>query len=154
MKKTLKTKLPAWQAILAFVIMAAVGCSGNRQDTDTQATEDVEETEWPAMDEFHMLMAESFHPFKDSANLEPAKLNAAAMAASASQWLQTSIPKQVDTEEVRDKLKTLSEATAEFVETVQSSNDELIAGELEAIHDIFHELQEVWYSHTSGHEDH
>ena len=32
--------------------------------------------EWPGMDTFHMIMAESYHPLKDSANLAPAKANA------------------------------------------------------------------------------
>ncbi len=34
---------------------------------------------WAAMDEFHTLMAESFHPYKDTANLAPAKANAAVL---------------------------------------------------------------------------
>ncbi len=43
--------------------------------------------EWIAMDDFHLIMAESFHPFKDSANVDPARKNALILASAAAQWL-------------------------------------------------------------------
>jgi hypothetical protein len=142
-------------AVALCLSTVLMGCSGNRQESEVSGEEGVADAEWPAMDDFHMLIAESFHPFKDSSNLEPARLHAAAMAESAELWLQSPLPKQIDNEAVRDKLKALTEATAAFVETVQSVNDEMTAAELEAIHDIFHELQEEWYTHhSSGHEGH
>ncbi|HRG08628.1 MAG TPA: hypothetical protein PLJ08_08615, partial [Cyclobacteriaceae bacterium] len=76
----MKTKL--FLAFIWIVVLAA--CS---KKEETQATEETAATEeandWAEMDSFHMIMAEAFHPFKDSANLEPVKALAEEMAVEA-----------------------------------------------------------------------
>ena len=98
-----------------------------------------------------MVMAESFHPFKDSADLEPAKASAAAMAAAAEKWRSSPLPKKVDNEETKAKLQQLERSAAAFVETATTGDDKVIGESLTKLHDLFHELQEAWYE---GHGDH
>lgn len=110
-----------------------------------------EQTEWKEMDEFHFIMAESFHPFKDSANLEPAKANAAEMAANAAKWADTPLPKKVDNEQVKEYMASLKAGTASFAELVNSGSDEEISQALTDLHDLFHAIQEAWYGKGEGH---
>jgi hypothetical protein len=127
-----------------IIVMAA--CTPKKD----QAT-DVESDTWPSMDEFHMIMAESFHPFRDSANLAPAKANADSMVAAAGRWLNAPIPSKANTPEIKEKLQQLKHEADAFA-ILSKTDDTIATGEsLTKLHDLFHELQESWYG---GHEDH
>jgi hypothetical protein len=139
----MKTKL--FLAFIWIVVLAA--CS---KKEETQATEEIAATEevndWAEMDSFHMIMAEAFHPFKDSANLEPVKTLAEEMATEADKWAAASLPAKVDTDEVKAllaKLKTDTRALADKVKA-GATNEELGA-ELTALHDNFHGIMEAWH---------
>jgi hypothetical protein len=99
-----------------------------------------------------MIMAESFHPYKDSSNIEPAKLNAAEMASVAEKWASQPLPEKVNNDDVKATLEQLKTGTAAFVQTVQSGDSTQIGNSLTELHDIFHKLQEAWY--TKGSEEH
>jgi hypothetical protein len=138
--------------LVLFVIAMAVACSGKKEEsTETVAAEEVSNDEWPLMDEFHMVMAESFHPFKDSANIEPAKANAAEMASVAEKWAGAALPEKVNNEEVKANLEKLKTETAAFVTTVQGGDAATIGAALTNLHDLFHKLQEAWYGAGDGH---
>lgn len=122
------------------VLVAIVACSGKKE-----VVEDTSMNEWPMMDDFHMIMAESFHPFKDSANIGPAIDNAEGMAALAEEWSASQLPKKVNNETVKADLMALKTATAEFVVIVQSGDEAAIGSALTSLHDLFHKLQEAWY---------
>jgi hypothetical protein len=144
-------KLFSYVLVLCVVAMA-VACSGKKEEsTETAVTEEVSNEEWPLMDEFHMTMAESFHPFKDSANLEPAKANAAEMARVAEKWAAAALPEKVNTDEVKANLELLKTETAAFVTTVQGTDAAAIGTALTNLHDLFHKLQEAWYGAGDGH---
>ncbi|HCZ37714.1 MAG TPA: hypothetical protein DHV26_17480 [Cytophagales bacterium] len=139
----MKTKL--FLAFIWIVVLAA--CS---KKEETQATEETAATEeandWAEMDSFHMIMAEAFHPFKDSANLEPVKALAEEMAVEADKWAVATLPAKVDTEDVKSllaKLKTDTRALADKVKA-GAGNDELGA-DLTALHDNFHSIMEAWH---------
>jgi hypothetical protein len=100
---------------------------------------------WKEMDDFHMIMAETFHPYKDSSNLEPVRTRASELFAAADEWASASLPEKVDTQEVRSKLQQLKEEAATLAETVKSSDDNVIAQHLTKLHDTFHSIQEEWY---------
>ena len=94
----------------ALFFALLIACGTKKETTATETATDstsADADEWKAMDDFHMIMAESFHPFKDSANLAPAKAKAAELAASAEQWLATPLPEKVNNENVKAKLETL-----------------------------------------------
>ena len=67
-------------ALSLFVIVLAIACG-------------TEQKNWKEMDNFHMVMAETFHPYKDSANLEPAKSRASELAAAAEEWAPRELAK-------------------------------------------------------------
>jgi murein L,D-transpeptidase YcbB/YkuD len=142
-------KLSTYVFIL-FAFAMVVACSGKKESTEAVANNE----EWPEMDEFHMVMAESFHPFKDSANLEPAKANAAEMARVAEKWLNAPLPEKVNNDEIKASLAQLKTDAAAFTQIVQSSDTTKIGESLTSLHDLFHKLQEAWYGEGKGHGEH
>jgi hypothetical protein len=135
-----------FHTLLLFIVLFAMACTAKKEHNDGQAEHTAASPDsWVEMDEFHMVMAESFHPFKDSADLEPAKANAAAMAEAAEKWRSAPLPKKVDNEEIKEKLQQLDLAAAAFVQTAMTAEDKEIGESLTKLHDLFHELQEAWY---------
>lgn len=111
----------------------------------------VESNKWVEMDDFHFIMAESFHPYKDSLDLKPAKANAAAMATAAAKWADAPLPEKVNKDAVKTKLQQLKTETAAFADLVQSADDKTIGETLTKLHDLFHSIQEEWHG---GHHEH
>ncbi len=137
-----------WITLLVLAALS-VACTQKEKAQDTG--------EWPEMDAFHLIMAESFHPYKDSSNLEPAKQLASEMAASAARWSEATLPEKVNNSAVKQKINLLKGATAEFAQLVHTGSDEEIGEALTALHDLFHELQDAWYGKEAGghhHHDH
>lgn len=155
----MKVRFLLFSTLLAAAVLSA--CSVKKDSHDEHGHDHEHEhehehaavlkDEWKEMDEFHMLMADAFHPYKDSANLEPAKAKAAELAASAEKWANATLPDKVNNDKVKAKLEQLKTGTASFVETVKSGDDKMIADELTRLHNQFHEIQEVLYV---GHGEH
>ena len=147
------SKLSSYTLIL-IVFAMIIACSEKKDSTATAVNSD----EWPEMDEFHMMMAESFHPYKDSSNLEPAKANAADMANLAEKWTTAPLPEKVNTDEVKANLEQLKNDAAAFAQTVQAGDTVKIGESLTSLHDLFHKLQEAWYKPgkkgEEGHDHH
>jgi hypothetical protein len=131
-------------AVLAFAILLA--CSSKKEDAATN-----DGNEWKQMDEFHMVMAETFHPYKDSANLEPIKTKAGQLASSAETWATSELPSKVDNDEMKQKLQELKTETQTLKDMVAAGTDDAIGQQLTKVHDLFHAIQESWYG---GHGDH
>lgn len=129
-----------------FLILVMFSCA-SKKDTPhhDQHEGSAEEREWKEMDAFHLIMAETFHPYKDSANLEPAKARASELMEAADQWAAAPVPPKIDSEEVSLKLNELKSETATLAESVKSADDNVIAENLTRVHDTFHEIQEAWY---------
>jgi hypothetical protein len=105
------------------------------------------------MDSFHMVMAEAFHPYKDSANLEPAKQLAEEMAQEADKWASASLPEKVNTESVKALLTQLKTDTRSLADQVKNgAPDEAIGTSLKALHDSFHGIMEAWNGAGEEHE--
>jgi hypothetical protein len=127
-----------------LVLMATVIACATKKD-ESQEAEATEQKDWKEMDDYHMIMAEAFHPYKDSANLEPAKRMAGELSTSANTWASAALPKKVDNDETKSKLEELKNESSAFVQTVAAGDDKAIADHLTKLHDIFHVLQETWY---------
>lgn len=132
-------KKVTFYAVIVFMIALAVACGEKKNESAAN------NNEWPEMNEFHEIMADSFHPFKDSANLEPAKANAAEMAKVAGKWANAPLPEKVDNEETKTNLTQLVNDSDSFVQIVQSGDSVKIGESLTALHDQFHKIQESWY---------
>lgn len=140
------------------LLLANIACTSKKEHHEAEQHKNADSTStnesWVEMDAFHEVMAESFHPFKDSANLEPAKANASQLAEAADKWANAPLPEKMDNEGVRSKLRQLREETTTFSQVVLKSDDKTIGDALTKLHDLFHELQEAWYSGSAGHEEH
>ncbi len=142
-------KRNAIQILIPALAILALACGTGKNDHDHHE----DSAEWKEMDDFHAIMAETFHPYKDSANLEPAKSRATELARAAEEWAMAKLPSKVDNEGMKEKLQQLEQETAALVQAV--SADEGVGEQLTKVHDLFHEIQESWYGGGEGaHEGH
>jgi hypothetical protein len=140
----------------AFISLAAIStiilvmaCSGKKNGEHSHGGDEHHAAagDWTAMDEFHMVMAESFHPFSDSANLEPAKENADSLVAVATRWAASPLPDRFeDDDEIRFKLDQLKSDASTFEQTVEAGDEKAIGESLTKLHNLFHAIQESWYN--------
>lgn len=137
-------------SLAALLVLFACGGKQDHQHETATASDSV----WVGMDEFHFVMAESFHPFKDSSNLEPAKKFANEMDSVAGVWVAAARPEKVNTDAVKEKMDKLKADTKLFAEAVKVEADSTLAKSLTDLHDQFHALQEAWYGGHEKHEDH
>jgi len=134
---------------LAIVMSACTAKKENNHETQVAASD-----EWPQMDAFHMIMAESFHPFRDSADIGPAKANADSLVAAAETWLEAPIPEKVNNDEVKEMLQRLKTEADAFAIVSRTDDQKAIGESLTQLHDHFHELQEKWYGGGEEHHEH
>jgi hypothetical protein len=143
-----------FRVVLLLMTIIFATCSP-KKEADSEDGEDKAESStevWVEMDEFHQVMADCYHPFKDSANLIPARNYAGAMAAAAEKWLTSPLPPSVDKDQIKENLQLLKRQADEFA-TVAKTDDDVAVGEsLSALHDTFHSLQEAWYESKSDDE--
>lgn len=126
--------------LISFIVFV-VACSKKAEESS-----DADSAEWPEMDSFHMIMAEAFHPFKDSINVAPAKKLAEEMAVEAAKWQAAPIPAKVNNDEVKallEKLKTDTRALADNIRGGMTNQE--IGKALTGLHDNFHSIMEAWH---------
>jgi hypothetical protein len=139
--------------LIAFsisVLMTCISCSpkGNSESS----TEQADDSEWVDMDSFHLMLTEAFHPYKDSANLEPARQIAKGLAANAEMWASHPLPEKVNNHEVRAKLTKLKLDTRSLATMISDGTaDEEIGTALLALHDSFHGIMEAWHTIAQEH---
>ncbi|MFN5168693.1 MAG: hypothetical protein ACK5DD_03655 [Cyclobacteriaceae bacterium] len=140
-----------WMFVL--VLAAAMVACQSKEKKEEQAAE--EQMEWAEMDAYHMLMAEAFHPYKDSSNLAPAKAGAAQLAAAAVKWASAPLPEKVNNEQMRAMLERLKFNAGALADKVQmQASDEEIGTALNTLHDDFHRIMEGWHGGEHEHEKH
>ena len=143
--------------LLGVLISMLVSCSEKKQNDQHKetASKESDEMEWPEMDAFHMVMAEAFHPFKDSVNLAPAKQLAEEMALEADKWAASSLPEKVNTDDMKAKLNQLKIDTRALADKIKGgAADAEIGTFLQALHESFHGIMEAWNENGEEHEHH
>jgi hypothetical protein len=145
-------KISAFKVLL-FVSFIVLGCEG-KKNGDQASDQSTQSNEWKEMDEFHMVMAETFHPYKDSADLAPAKAKAGELVAAADKWSNAPLPEKVNNDEMKTKLQGLKSETEVLADVVQNGEENAIGDQLTKVHDMFHEIQEIWYTGESGEHGH
>jgi hypothetical protein len=139
---------------IATLLILIIACEGKKDTDSSQEQTAIEKKDttattsardWKEMDEFHMIMAETFHPYKDDANLAPIKQKAKELEDGAAKWANAPLPAKADNDEMKSKLQLLKTETANLTAMVKTSSDDAIGGQLTKVHDIFHEIQEAWY---------
>ncbi len=144
-------------SIFAFLVLVFLTSCNPKSEKQNSPDNEVM-VNWDEMDNFHLIMAECFHPYKDSSNLEPAKRLASEMANRADAWAASTLPDVFENDDMKATLNTLKVSAAQFAELVKSGDDEAITMSLTKIHDIFHHIQEEWYhakneAHEEKHHD-
>ena len=137
-----------------FILLAVavvVACSGKKEAESTAS-----DMEWPEMDEFHLVMADAFHPYKDdSSNIAPAIKFAPELARVAEKWSNAPLPEKVNNEEMKSSLSQLKTDAEAFAQLAQSGDSTKIGESLTSLHDAFHKVQEAWYgAGKEGHHEH
>ena len=124
------------------VLLFVFGCSNNKEKASI-ADDDVE---WKEMDEFHEVMADVYHPLKDSNNLEAIKRDAPKLTIAAEKWAQSVIPEKVNNDETKELLANLEDGCQQLKQLVNdNASDEEIAAKLTAQHETFHTIMENFY---------
>lgn len=142
-------KMNVSNVFLILFLLAAVACGKKTESASATAGEE----EWPSMDAFHMIMAEAYHPYKDSANVEPARRIAGEMAQAAEDWQKQSLPDKVNTEEVKAQLAQLATGARALSDRIKAgASDEEIGTALTALHDNFHAITEAFHGSMEKHE--
>jgi hypothetical protein len=131
------------------VVLLTLACSTKEKHHEKMG-------EWKELESFHKIMAQAFHPLKDSGNVAPAKNLASDLAAEAERWAAAVLPEQVNNDEMKsylEKLKTDSRALAD--EIAKGASDDVVKEKLTALHDQFHKIMEASQGghHEEG-EDH
>jgi hypothetical protein len=135
--------------LLASVVILAA-CGGKKAETTES-----EMKEWKEMDSFHLIMAESFHPYKDSANLAPAKEMAKEMADAATQWAAAELPEKVRNDEMKANLQQLTAGSQDLLKLVtDNAADSVVGKSLTNLHGTFHKIQEGWYGEGKKEHEH
>jgi hypothetical protein len=133
----------------AFIMILAIAAACGSKQGETAESDDVE---WEEMDEFHTIMADVYHPLKDSNDLAPIKSGAGNLAAAATKWAQAPLPSKVDNEETKQLLAKLEDGSKDLSSKISTATDEEISAQLTSLHDTFHEIMEKW--HKSGKDEH
>lgn len=146
-------KLLSIKPLLLVTVMAVVCLScGSGSGKSDEGVRD-----WAEMDAYHMLMAEAFHPYMDSSNLEPAKKLAPQLLEDAKEWESSKLPSRVNNETTKASLRRLTTLAEKLNQDIQSADDSAIGSSLDSLHEVFHELQNHWYAAAganSGHDHH
>lgn len=146
---------------IVFVMLAVAAfvwsCSQKQEQQSIGDDADAAtEVDWPALDEFHMTMAEVYHPYRDSGNVQPVVDRAEELAQGAANWAEEPLPERVDSDEVKNMLQNLKAGTRALADEVAGGGTpEQIGAKLTEVHDLFHHIQEAWYGGGhGGHEGH
>lgn len=139
--------------LLIFMVCLLGLSSCDKSKSDSKEVTSVDSDEWKEMDSFHMIMADAFHPYKDSANLAPAKKLAEEMAMEAGKWASAPLPEKVNNDDVRQSLNKLKEDTRALADLIKSgADDSSVGASLNSLHDSFHGIMEAWHKGGENHE--
>jgi Skp family chaperone for outer membrane proteins len=95
---------------------------------------------WPAINEFHQVISQTFHPAEEG-NLEPIKTRSEELMNKAANVLKSNIPAEFATAPIlasAEKLQLKSKALHKMVQA--KASDAEITKSLTELHDVFHEI--------------
>ncbi|MEL7120124.1 MAG: hypothetical protein AAFO07_11805 [Bacteroidota bacterium] len=107
--------------------------------TDNQA--EIEKAFDDLKEDYHLIMAETFHPAEEG-NLEPLKTRYAELASKSTAWNDIIMPNKYKENGLDKSLALLSKESKEIGDLVKSgATDEELTKAISALHDRFHEIQ-------------
>ena len=142
--------------VLTVILMLAVlmwGCgSANTEEEASQMEEQTEHMaegdhgheseEWTEAEDFHSILALTYHPMEDEGKIEAVSENAAELLQKAEAWAASTVPGQFDEAEFSSELDALVEDAGILVELVDAeASEEELKEQVYVIHDRFHMLE-------------
>ena len=102
---------------------------------------ELEKDNWPAMKDFHEVMAQTFHP-SENGDLSPIRARSGEFFAKAILLTGSNPPKSLKTDGVHEGLLKLENKCAEINTLVKKgAKDKVLIKKLEESHDLFHLVQ-------------
>lgn len=140
------------RVVITLVILTVFMAACSRSE---KGAEESESTTWAAMDAYHMVMADAYHPLKDSANLVPAREGSEGLALEAEKWASSELPDRVNNDDMKARLESLKASSRSFADKVKAgATDEELTPALTALHEEFHQIMEIWEGGGEGHKEH
>ena len=95
---------------------------------------------WPELNEFHGVMAGTFHPSEDG-NLAPVKQRIDEFVKKAHKLAQSKIPAEFSNDKVKTSVLNLDKGAVELKKLIDTkASDDQIKKKLSSLHDTFHEI--------------
>ena len=138
--------------LVLAILFQACG-SGTQTKTDNGGTEEVPESvkiaQWSkAMDAFHLVLAETYHPMEDG-NMQPMHNQAEELAQKALDWSNTPLPAGFAQSKMRDELKKLAAEARDLANEVKAgASDFDLRNAMTTFHEHFHDIDNLHYKLT------
>jgi len=139
-----------WMIMFVTMATVAIVCCSKKKNVSTEEHKASSQDASAAMEAYHELMAESFHPFMDSGNLQPAKAHADELASAAERWAELGSSGETDNV-LKSKLLQLKVNSLAFANLAQDGADDTVGKSLENLHHEFHEAMELWSNEPKEH---
>ncbi len=97
--------------------------------------------EWPAINDFHKVMAQTFHPSEEG-NLEPIKTRIGEMVSKAEALKTSKIPAEFSSKEMMSTINQLINDSKKLQKLIdkKGTTDDAITKALSGLHDVFHTI--------------
>jgi superoxide dismutase len=102
----------------------------------------IEKDAWSELKDFHMVMAQTFHPMEEG-NFAPIKARATEMSAKAKVLAAGKIPSSFDNTEIKKAIADLVVGSEKLEKLVKKGKEPKIKESLTKLHDVFHKIQEL-----------
>ncbi len=135
-------------SLLFFIAITAISLNScnNQATTSEEATEETvdapDNKAWEAaLEKYHDAMSAAFHSAEED-NLEPLKERYTDLASISKEWVQLTVPTDLQSEKISNALKDLEKESAALANVVENGTDEEMKDAIYALHDVFHRVQE------------
>ena len=98
------------------------------------------QAQWPEKNEFHKVMAQTFHPSEEG-NYEPIRSRIGEMHEKAVAWMNSTPPKDYDKPEIKSTMKEmLGQIVALQGMIEKKATNEELKPKMEELHETFHKI--------------
>jgi superoxide dismutase len=119
------------------------GTIGKKYDMalESPLLKDIERDAWQSLKDFHMVMAQTFHPAEEG-NLKPIRERSGEMLTKAMALQNSTIPASFNTPEIKKALADLVKGSEDLDKTIRKKGkDPVVIKKITALHDTFHIIQ-------------
>jgi superoxide dismutase len=103
----------------------------------------IEKDSWTALKDFHMVMAQTYHPMEDKGDYAPIKARASEMTTKAKLLQGSTIPASFNNATIKTAINNLVKGSEKLEKLVKKGKEPKIKASLNELHDVFHQIQEL-----------